>query len=205
MSYAVVARKHRFRKQGIATPTRLPRWGPGVGAAKRVADIYCALPWRSDQAWSSRRWSAPRFVHWRRRAAFIVACTAAPGRRGAWLTGSYTRLTARSAQTVYARRRHQFAEVNHASDATRGAARKRIGRREIREAGAKHGLFDRWRHLAERCVFRVVELGSRKQPGVAVLRIDDCAKCEAEPGSQREVCLAAAGSDRRGLKPYATA
>ena len=64
-------------------------------------------------------------------------------------------------------------KVNDASDATRGTARKRIGRRGIREAGAKNGLFDRWRHVAERCVSRVVELGSRKQPGVAVLRIDD--------------------------------
>ena len=34
-----------------------------------------------------------------------------------------------SAQIVYARRRHRIAEVNHASDATRGAARKCIGRR----------------------------------------------------------------------------
>ena len=63
-------------------------------------------------------------------------------------------------------------EANHASDATRGAARKRIGRRGIRGPGAKNGLFDRWRHLAERCVSRVVEPGSRKQPGVAVSQID---------------------------------
>ncbi len=33
-------------------------------------------------------------------------------------------------------------------------------------------LFDRRRHVAERCVSRVVELGSRKQPGDAVWRIN---------------------------------
>ncbi len=84
-----------------------------------------------------------------------------------------TRILAHLARTVrHARRRHRFAEANHASDATRGAARKRIGRRRIREAGAKYGLFDRRRHVAERCVSRVVELGSRKQAGVAVSRIN---------------------------------
>ena len=62
------------------------------------------------------------------------------------------RFHAHLARTVcQARRRHQVAEVNHASDATRGAARKRIGRRGIREARAKNGLFDRRRHVAERC------------------------------------------------------
>jgi len=35
---------------------------PALGAAKRVADICCLMLWRSDQAWSSRRWSAPRSV-----------------------------------------------------------------------------------------------------------------------------------------------
>jgi hypothetical protein len=47
---------------------------------------------------------------------------------------------------------------------------KRIGRRGIREAGAKHGLFDRRRHVAERCVSRGVELGSRKECLVGEIR-----------------------------------
>jgi hypothetical protein len=46
---SVIAREHRCRKQGK------------FGAAKRVADIRCLVSWRSDQAWSSRRWSALAF------------------------------------------------------------------------------------------------------------------------------------------------
>ena len=115
-----------------------------LGAAKRVADICCAMSWRSDQAWSSRRWSAPRFVHGRRRAAFIVRCTAAPGRRA---RGS-RRL---AAQPGHARLQHRFAAVNHASDATRGAAGNASEGGRSRGPGAKHGLFDRRRHVAERC------------------------------------------------------
>jgi hypothetical protein len=86
--------------------------------------------------------------------------------------------------------------VNHASGATRGAARKRIGRREIHVAGAKNGLFDRRRHVAERCVSRVVELGSRKQAGVAVSRIDE-PKGEAEPLPRCRARFAAAGVAHR--------
>ena len=234
----------------MATPTRLPRWGPRRSARQNgspTAVVRChGARARSDLRGGGRL----RSVHWRRRAAFIVCCTAAPGRQ--------RDRCALSAQRVSARRRHRFAEVNHASDArrsketrascatsrrrpgapvpqtkegrrgktrrrhllftamalrpglvfaevvgspfcpltpsrrlhcllhrrsrpttrtvahlarnvcmrdgnpgllklnrasdaTRGAARKRIGRRGIREAGAKHGLFDRRRHVAERC------------------------------------------------------
>ena len=65
-------------RSAISLELRNPRGRPGapvpqtkkLGAAKRVADICCLLPWRSDQAWSSRRRLAPRFVHCRSRADF---------------------------------------------------------------------------------------------------------------------------------------
>ena len=95
---------------------------PGLVFAEGVGSAFCPLT-------PSRRLHC--LLHRRSRPAPLIVRT--------------------SAHVGQARRRHRVAEVNHASDATPGAARKRIGRRGIREAGAKNGLFDRRRHVAERC------------------------------------------------------
>ena len=89
------------------------------------------------------------------------------------------------------RRRSRLAEVNHRERRDARRSRKRIRRREIRGATAKHGLFDRRRHLAGRCVSRVVELGLRKQACFAVSSgPGPCATCEAEPSeSIREALI----------------
>jgi hypothetical protein len=56
----------------------------------------------------------------------------------------------------------RLAEADHREQRDVLRTRKRIGRREIRGPGAKTPLLDRRRHVAERCVSRVVELGPRK-------------------------------------------
>ena len=113
-----------------------------------------------------------------------------------------------SAKCCQARRRHRVAEVNHASDATRGAAGNASEGVGSARPGAKNGLFDRWRHVAERCVSRVVELGSRKQAGVAVSRIDRALGAKRSPlpswFALAGLKPCATGSDTVRLKPDTT-
>jgi len=58
----------------------------------------------------------------------------------------------------------RLAEADHREQRDVLRTRKRIGRREIRGPGAKTPLLDRRRHVAERCVSRVVELVRGSKP-----------------------------------------
>jgi len=108
--------------------------GPGLVLAEEVGSAFCPLS-------LSRRLR-------------LFASPALPVAHAA-------HLALRSGPTA---RRRRVAEANHRERRDVLRTRKRIGRRGIRGPGAKYGLFDRRRHLAGRCVSRVVELVRGSNP-----------------------------------------
>ena len=152
----VADRERRFRKQRIATPTRLPRWGPRRSARQNASPTFVAHCHGARTRLGPRGGGRLRVLSTIALApTSIVCCTGAPGRRRTRPSALRHNPTAR---------RRRVAEANHRERRDVLRTWKRIGRREIRGPGAKYGLFDRRRHLAERCVSRVVELVRGSNP-----------------------------------------
>ena len=127
----VADRGHRFRKQGE------------LGAAKHVTDIYCSLPWRSDQAWSSRR-GRLRVLSTVAFAPPSIVCST----RRLPVPGAHA---ARELSPGHWRRR--LAEAAIASDATYSVAGNRIASRgpaARRARGARIAYAARRRRSAQR-------------------------------------------------------
>ena len=138
------------------------------------------MPWRSDQAWSSRRWSAPRFVH-------------SLSRRLHCLLHRHSRLAIPFALNAprICRRRRRLASVNQPRRRGRGISRRRChtgyddrsrfvhtGQATEHLAGEQNVLNSQIKSCAER------SSGSEREAVTPAVRVHS-------PLKRRDVCLSA--------------